>query len=162
MSSTALSAAIKTFPILGRFSISRGSRTEARVIRMVLSRDGIAGARECLPYARYQKRPENRLAAIIDMNAAIASPSSRLSEHTTPSMLSRTRPAASLKHLPLRREPGNLTLAIMVGCMVSTSLFTGRRHCLRLRQNGAIATYRNGKIDRAGSSLWGFQRTVAA
>lgn len=73
MSSTSLIAAIETFPILGRFTISRGSRTEARVVRVVLSRDGIEGVGECVPYARYHETPENTLAAILEMKSAIAS-----------------------------------------------------------------------------------------
>ncbi len=41
------------FPIAGVFTISRGSRTEARVVSVSLTRDGHTGWGECVPYARY-------------------------------------------------------------------------------------------------------------
>jgi L-alanine-DL-glutamate epimerase-like enolase superfamily enzyme len=42
-----------TFRLAQVFTISRGSRTEARVLTVRVARDGITGRGECVPYARY-------------------------------------------------------------------------------------------------------------
>ncbi|MBF9036790.1 dipeptide epimerase [Rhodobacterales bacterium HKCCE2091] len=42
-----------TFPLAQAFTISRGSRTEARVLTVRVIRDGVVGQGECVPYARY-------------------------------------------------------------------------------------------------------------
>lgn len=72
MTTTLLRAEIESFPIAGRFTISRGSKTEARVIRVELERDGIVGRGECVPYARYGETLEGTLAAILALGAKIA------------------------------------------------------------------------------------------
>ena len=41
------------FPIAGRFTISRGSKTSAHVISCRIEAEGKAGRGECVPYARY-------------------------------------------------------------------------------------------------------------
>ncbi|WP_128254848.1 N-acetyl-D-Glu racemase DgcA [Falsirhodobacter deserti] len=45
----------ETFPLAQVFTISRGSRTETRVITVKITRGGITGWGECLPYARYDE-----------------------------------------------------------------------------------------------------------
>ncbi|MFN3482520.1 MAG: N-acetyl-D-Glu racemase DgcA [Rhabdaerophilum calidifontis] len=53
--------AVERFPIAGRFTIARGSRTEAVVV-VVHIRDGAhVGAGECVPYARYGESVESVL-----------------------------------------------------------------------------------------------------
>ena len=47
------------FPIAGTFTISRGSRTESRVVTVELTRDGVTGRAECYPYARYDESVES-------------------------------------------------------------------------------------------------------
>lgn len=47
------------YPIAGKFTISRGSKTEASVIVCELSRDGRIGRGECVPYARYGESIES-------------------------------------------------------------------------------------------------------
>ncbi len=42
-----------TFPLAEVFTISRGSRTEANVLTVRVTRDGVTGWGECVPYARY-------------------------------------------------------------------------------------------------------------
>ena len=44
-----------TFPLAQAFSISRGSRTEAEVLRVIISKNGFTGSGECVPYARYDE-----------------------------------------------------------------------------------------------------------
>ncbi len=42
-----------TFPLAQAFTISRGSKTEARVLTVRVIRDGVTGWGECVPYPRY-------------------------------------------------------------------------------------------------------------
>lgn len=72
MTTTLLRAEIESFPIAGRFTISRGSKTEARVIRVELERNGLVGRGECVPYARYGETLDETLAAILAQQRAIA------------------------------------------------------------------------------------------
>lgn len=48
----------ETFPIAGVFAISRGARTEARVLTAEVHDGGRVGRGECVPYARYGETPE--------------------------------------------------------------------------------------------------------
>ncbi len=48
-----LQCATENFPLAETFTIARGSKTEARVVTVTITRDGIAGRGECVPYARY-------------------------------------------------------------------------------------------------------------
>jgi L-alanine-DL-glutamate epimerase-like enolase superfamily enzyme len=48
-----LEIARETWPIAGRFTISRGSKTAAEVVVVSLFEDGVTGRGECVPYARY-------------------------------------------------------------------------------------------------------------
>jgi len=43
----------ETFPLARVFAISRGSKSEARVLTVTVERDGVRGRGECVPYARY-------------------------------------------------------------------------------------------------------------
>ncbi|MHB2168850.1 N-acetyl-D-Glu racemase DgcA [Alsobacter sp. R-9] len=54
-----LTVAVERFPIAGRFTISRGSRTEAVVLVVTVTQDGTAGRGECVPYARYGETVES-------------------------------------------------------------------------------------------------------
>jgi L-Ala-D/L-Glu epimerase len=54
----------ESFPLARVFTISRGSRTEARVLTVRVTRGGIAGWGECVPYARYGETPESVAAQI--------------------------------------------------------------------------------------------------
>lgn len=66
-----LTLAVEAFPIAGRFVISRGAKTEARVVTATL-RDGThVGHGECVPYARYGESVESVIAAIEGVRSAI-------------------------------------------------------------------------------------------
>ncbi|MDI7775205.1 N-acetyl-D-Glu racemase DgcA [Asticcacaulis sp. EMRT-3] len=52
----------ETFPIAGRFTIARGSKTEARVLYVALEDQGHQGQGEAVPYARYGESLEQCLA----------------------------------------------------------------------------------------------------
>lgn len=54
----ALQVETETYPIAGTFTISRGSRTEISVVTVRLTRDGVTGRAECVPYPRYGESVE--------------------------------------------------------------------------------------------------------
>jgi L-Ala-D/L-Glu epimerase len=66
-----LSVRIERWPLLGAFSISRGSKTEAVVVVAELADGGYRGRGECVPYARYGETPEGVAAAIEAMRSAV-------------------------------------------------------------------------------------------
>jgi L-Ala-D/L-Glu epimerase len=72
-----LAARIERFPIAGSFTISRGAKTEAVTVVAGVSRNGLTGRGECVPYPRYGETPEATLAAIEAMQAAVAGGLSR-------------------------------------------------------------------------------------
>ncbi|KYG24671.1 mandelate racemase [Bradyrhizobium sp. AT1] len=72
MKFASLAARIERFPIAGSFTISRGAKTEAVTVVAEVSRDGLTGRGECVPYPRYGETPEATLAAIQAMQKAVA------------------------------------------------------------------------------------------
>jgi L-Ala-D/L-Glu epimerase len=52
------------FPLAQTFTISRGSKTEARVLSVRITRGGVTGCGECVPYARYGETVESVRAMI--------------------------------------------------------------------------------------------------
>jgi L-alanine-DL-glutamate epimerase-like enolase superfamily enzyme len=61
----------ETFRLAQVFTISRGSRTEARVLTVQITRDGKTGRGECVPYARYGETLESVAEQIGSVNADI-------------------------------------------------------------------------------------------
>ena len=59
-----LHVAIERFPIAGRFTIARGSRTEAVVVTATIRDGALQGRGECVPYARYGETPDGVAEAI--------------------------------------------------------------------------------------------------
>ncbi len=59
-----LEVAIETFPIAGKFTISRGSRTEATVVTATIREGYGTGRGECVPYRRYGESVEGVAEAI--------------------------------------------------------------------------------------------------
>ncbi|CAN7469195.1 dipeptide epimerase [Rhizobium sp. LjRoot30] len=59
-----LETTVAAFPIAGAFTISRGSKTEARVVMCAIHADGRTGMGECVPYGRYGETIESVVAAI--------------------------------------------------------------------------------------------------
>lgn len=53
-----LSVQVETWPIAGHFTISRGAKTEAKVVVAQLSDGEFRGVGECVPYARYGESVE--------------------------------------------------------------------------------------------------------
>ena len=86
-----LAARIEHWPIAGAFTISRGAKTEAVVVVVELSCDGLTGRGECTPYARYGETPETTLAAMLAMQAHFAA-------GMTPSALQALMPAGAARN----------------------------------------------------------------
>jgi L-alanine-DL-glutamate epimerase-like enolase superfamily enzyme len=61
----------ESFRLAEVFTISRGSRTEARVLTVEVARGGIVGRGECVPYARYGESLESVAAQIEGLPAGI-------------------------------------------------------------------------------------------
>ncbi len=59
-----LETVVETWPLAGRFTISRGSKTEARVVVAMIQDGEHAGRGECVPYARYGESLESVVAEI--------------------------------------------------------------------------------------------------
>src|SRR4051812_17622162 len=72
-----LAVGIDRFPIAGKFTIARGSRTEAVVVTATIREDGAVGHGECVPYPRYGETVEDVAAAIEAFAARIEAGLSR-------------------------------------------------------------------------------------
>lgn len=72
-----LEVAVEHWPIAGRFTISRGTKTEAVVVVATISENGIAGRGECVPYARYGETVEGVREAILAIAEAVGAGLSR-------------------------------------------------------------------------------------
>jgi L-alanine-DL-glutamate epimerase-like enolase superfamily enzyme len=59
------------FKLAQVFTISRGSRTEAKVLTIRVTRDGVTGWGECVPYARYDETLDSVTAEIKGLPAGI-------------------------------------------------------------------------------------------
>jgi L-Ala-D/L-Glu epimerase len=67
-----LSARIERWPIAGSFTISRGAKTQAVTVVAEVSRNGLTGRGECVPYPRYRETPEATLAALQSMQGPLS------------------------------------------------------------------------------------------
>ncbi|MEQ8825773.1 MAG: dipeptide epimerase [Filomicrobium sp.] len=56
-----IDARIEAWPLAQPFIISRGSKTEAHVLVVEVSQDGVIGRGEAVPYARYGETPQSAL-----------------------------------------------------------------------------------------------------
>jgi len=69
---TLLKVSTESWPIRGRFTISRGSKTTADVILVELSRDGKQGRGEAVPYARYGESMESVVEQVESLHGPLA------------------------------------------------------------------------------------------
>ncbi len=67
-----LSTTVETWPIAGHFTISRGAKTEAKVVVAELAAGALKGRGECVPYARYGESPESVVAALKQIAIRVA------------------------------------------------------------------------------------------
>lgn len=61
----------EAWPIAGRFTIARGSKTEAHIIYVEVTDGAYRGHGEAVPYARYGETVEGALAALDAARPAI-------------------------------------------------------------------------------------------
>ena len=66
-----LSVTVDVFSLSTQFTIARGAKTQAHVVTCAISRDGLVGRGECVPYARYGETVEGVVAAIEALRAPI-------------------------------------------------------------------------------------------
>lgn len=66
-----LSVTVERWPLAAAFTISRGSKTEAVVVRCQIDEDGASGQGECVPYPRYGETPERVVELIETMRASL-------------------------------------------------------------------------------------------
>ena len=59
---------VDVFPLKKIFTISRGSRTEAEVVSVKVSKDGFTGYGECVPYKRYDETVKSVIDQITNLN----------------------------------------------------------------------------------------------
>jgi L-Ala-D/L-Glu epimerase len=59
-----LTIAHESWPIAGKFTISRGSKTAADVVTVTLTENGVTGRGECVPYSRYKETVDGVVAAL--------------------------------------------------------------------------------------------------
>ncbi len=72
-----LNIIVERYPIAGKFTISRGSKTEAAVVVCVIGNGAHQGHGECVPYARYGESIESVFAQIEAVRPAIEHGASR-------------------------------------------------------------------------------------
>ena len=68
---TRLTCSIETWPLAAAFNISRGTKTDARVVVATLQDGNKIGRGECVPYARYGETLEGVVATINSLSPAI-------------------------------------------------------------------------------------------
>ena len=66
-----LDVRLETWPLEGTFRISRGSKTEARVVVAEIADGSHTGRGEAVPYPRYDETPEGTLAEIESLRQAV-------------------------------------------------------------------------------------------
>lgn len=67
-----LKVARESWPIDGSFTISRGTKTSAEVVRVCISEQDLIGRGECVPYARYGETIESVIAQVNSQPELIA------------------------------------------------------------------------------------------
>ncbi len=66
-----LAIAVEHFALKAAFTIARGSKSEAIVVRVRLGEEGVGGQGECVPYGRYGESPNSVVAQIEAVRGAI-------------------------------------------------------------------------------------------
>jgi len=86
-----LAVTVERWPIAGGFTIARGTKTEAVVVVASVTRDGITGRGECVPYARYGESVEGIVQALQAQASEVAQGADRAD-------LLRTMPAGAARN----------------------------------------------------------------
>jgi len=101
-----LFVAVETYPISGRFVISRGAKTEAVVVTATLAAvAGGVGRGECVPYSRYGESVQSVVAAIESARGALEAGADRAAlQHLLPAGAARNALDCALWDLEAKRS----------------------------------------------------------
>jgi L-Ala-D/L-Glu epimerase len=139
---------VQHFPIAGRFTISRGAKTEATVILVTLSTDGAIGWGESVPYGRYGETPESVKAQLESVCAVLATSDLRTVDVRTVLPAGAARNALDTALLDWRAKRTGTTVVQMLGLSVPPPVITA--YTLSL---GAPAEMRTAAINAAQRPL---------
>jgi L-alanine-DL-glutamate epimerase-like enolase superfamily enzyme len=81
-----LTVAHESWPIAGAFTISRGSKTQADVVVVTLTKHGVTGRGECVPYPRYDETVPQVIAALEAARGPVEEglPRDQIARHVAP------------------------------------------------------------------------------
>lgn len=117
---------VERYPIAGKFTIARGSKTEAAIVLCIIDDGSHQGRGECVPYARYGESIESVVAAIEAVRLAVKEGATRQDiQHLMPAGAARNAVDCALWDLEakssgrrvadqLQISPGPLETAITV------------------------------------------------
>ena len=100
-----LAVSVERFPILGKFVIARGAKTQAVVVVATIEDNGFQGRGESVPYARYGESVESVLTQIASVRSAIEAGADRkLLQSLLPSGAARNALDCALWDLAAKRS----------------------------------------------------------
>ena len=167
MTGRALSVGAETWPIAGRFTISRGSRTEARVVVAEIAEGDAVGRGECVPYPRYGESVEGAIEQIEGLRGVIADGLDRAAlQSALPPGAARNALDCALWDLEAKRsgrpvwriaglaEPGPLVTAYTLSldspdAMAETAAANAHRPLLKLKLDGERVVERVAAVRQA-------------
>jgi L-alanine-DL-glutamate epimerase-like enolase superfamily enzyme len=108
-----LSVFAETFPLHSPFRISRGTKTAAEVVTVMISDNGVIGRGEGVPYPRYGESVASAIAAIEDARTALERGADRREiMQSMPAGSARNAVDCALWDLELRQGGGSLAAAL--------------------------------------------------
>ncbi|XTZ40331.1 L-Ala-D/L-Glu epimerase [Salmonella enterica] len=115
----------ESWPLHTPFVISRGSRSEARVVVVELEEDGIKGVGECTPYARYGESEASVMAQVMTI---IPQLENRLDRKTLQTLLpaGAARNAVDCALWDLEARKAGMTLAAFTGIALPERVLTAQ------------------------------------
>lgn len=137
----------EAWPLHTAFVISRGSRTEARVVTVEIEENGIRGVGECTPYPRYDESEASVMAQIASVVTALERGASREQlQHLLPAGAARNALDSALWNLETQTSGQNLWQLTGIEPLASISMAQTvsigtpeamAEAALALQQNGA-------------------------
>lgn len=118
-----IEAVVRSWPVAGKFTIARGSRTEAVVVETRVSCNGFRGRGECTPYARYNETVEGVIEDILKAGRALQGPDRNAVQELLPPGAARNALDCALWDLEAktRSEPAHSLLGLKKPVPVATA-----------------------------------------
>jgi len=139
-----LKTAAESWPIAGNFTISRGSKTEAKVVVATISDNGAEGRGECVPYPRYGESVESVIELIESVAGEIAAGADRQALQTLlPPGAARN--ALDCAFLDLEAKRAGRRVWDLIGLPAPGPLLTAYTISLDTPENMAAAAVRAGQ-----------------